>query len=244
MPQIANAHHTDSPSGWSFNITDRQLAGRLHINPNKLNYEEINRNCQYQGCVNTFRINRRSGLCSAHERHQHDLLLELVDPANNHVNIPTHVEIINQLIKWSKTRNYDLVPLFSAFSFNILGNIPDVSTLAGEVTHVGYNPPLLQILMDKAMGIVDDFFPDTNNSSYQPLETSKGNIPARILAITFAGLILCEEANRGDRWFWRQIKKDEKRTELLGGAMPIAYFAAISFPWGVEIGKAANRLTP
>lgn len=160
------------------------------------------------------------------------------------INAPLHTEIVDKLIEWTKPRNYDLLPLFKDISFNILGNIPDVSTLAGETMHVGFTPPTLQNLLDEVIIIVDKHMPDYNNSSYQPLLTRQGNIPARILALTFAGLILCEEANRGDRWFNRIIRKNESKTELLGGAMPIGYFAARMFPWGIEIGKAAQRFVP
>ena len=62
--------------------------------------------------------------------------------------------------------------------------------------------------------------------------------------MTFAGLVLAEEANRGDRWFNRIIRKDETKTSLLGGAMPIGYFASRMFPWGMELGKAAKLLVP
>lgn len=155
-----------------------------------------------------------------------------------------HTEIVDKLIEWAKTRNYDLFPLFKDISFNILGNIPDVSTLAQETNHIGFTPPTLQNLLDEVVILVDKHMPDYNNSSYQPLNTKQGNIPARVLALTFAGLILCEEANRGDRWFNRIIRNDESKTELLGGAMPIGYFAARMFPWGIEMGKAAHRFVP
>jgi hypothetical protein len=244
MPLISSSHHTDIKSGWSFKITDQGTIGKNKFNPTKLNMDGLHRICQHANCRNVIRASRNSGLCDNHQTHSHDLLFGLIDPANNQVSIPKHIEIINHLVNWAKSRNYNLTPLFSALSFSLLGNIPDVSTLAGETTHAGFTPPVVQDLFNEAISIVDDFFPDNNNSSYQPLITSKGQIPARVLAVTFAGLILCEEANRGDRWFWRQIRKDEQKTTYLGGAMPIAYYAAVSFPWGLEIGKAADKLTP
>jgi hypothetical protein len=244
MPLISNTNYTDGHSGWSFTIIDKGVSGRPKFNPTKLNLRGLHKSCQYNECKAVIRSNRKSGLCDLHQSHAHDLLLKLRDPSNKQINIPSHIEIIDQLIKWAKTRNYDLTPLFSALSFAILGNIPDVSTLAGEIKHSNFNPPSIQTLLDETILVVDRFFPESNNSSYQPLSTTKGSIPARILAMTFAGLILCEEANRGDRWFWRQICKDEAKTEFLGGAMPIAYYAAVSFPWGLEIGKASSRLTP
>jgi hypothetical protein len=160
------------------------------------------------------------------------------------VNAPLHLEIVDKLIEWAGTRNFNLTPLFQDISFNILGNIPDVSTLSGDTVHNGFAPPTLQNLVNDVILIVNNHLPDFNNSSYQPLSTKQGLIPARILALTFAGLVLCEEANRGDPWFSRIIRKEEFQTEMLGGAMPIGYFAARMFPWGIEIGKAAFRFVP
>jgi hypothetical protein len=244
MALIATATHTDTISGWSFNVTDLGVTGRNKENPSKLNPVRAFNSCQHAGCATVINRRRTSGLCDIHEIHQHDILLELHAPGGALVNAPGHVDIVDQLILWARTRNYDLVPLFSDFSFNILGNVPDVSTLAGEVLHGTYVPPSLQQLLDDAVAIVDRYFPDHNNGSYQPLHTNRGDIPARILAITFAALVVCEEANRGDRWFWRQMAKDETKTKFLGGAMPIGYFAARSFPWGIELGKAASLLVP
>lgn len=244
MALIPTAKFTDKKSGWSFTIKDLGITGRNKFNPTRLNLQGLHRTCRHAGCTNIIRVNKTSGFCASHTKHMHDLLFELADSTKTHISIPKHIEIINHLISWAKTRNYDLTPLFSALSFSILGNVPDVSTLAGEIKHAGFTPPQVQTLLNETILIVDKFFPDNNNSSYQPLMTTKGKIPARILAIAFAGLVLCEEANRGDRWFWRQIQKDEQKTIYLGGAMPIAYFAAISFPWGIEIGKAAEKMTP
>ncbi|MEZ4805796.1 MAG: hypothetical protein R2852_10010 [Bacteroidia bacterium] len=242
---ISTSQIIDRKSNWQIKITDLTKRGtRFHANPNKLNYLKNSKLCNFGRCRNTIRSNRTSGLCDKHQIHQHSLFLELFDTTGNLVNAPLHIEIVDKLIEWAKPRNYDLISLFKDISFNILGNIPDVSSLAGETKHTGYTPPSLQNLLNEAIIIVDKHMPDYNNSSYQPLITKQGDIPARILALTFAGLILCEEANRGDRWFNRIIRKDESKTELLGGAMPIGYFAARMFPWGIEIGKAAQRFMP
>ena len=239
---VPNANLIDIKTNWKVTITDKGSTGRIHSNPCKLNYTQTFNRCQYSGCNNPIRRQRTSGLCDTHINHQHSLFLELHDSSGSRVNAPLHIEIVDKLIDWAKPRNYDLVPLFTDLSFNILGNIPDVSTLAGDVIHQNYSPPSFQTFVNEINLVVDKHLPDYNNSSYQILETKKKEkIPARILALTFAGLILVEEANRGDRWFCRTIRKDEQQTELLGGAMPIGYFAARAFPWGIEIGKAAGR---
>lgn len=244
MP-IPTARIIDPNSTWEIIISDRTIAGtRFHANNNKLNFTKTLNVCMFDGCHTNVRRNRTSGLCDIHQIHQHSLFLELTSPQHAIVNAPLHTEIVDKLIDWAKPRNYDLMPLFKDISFNILGNVPDVSTLAHETIHTGFAIPTLQALVDDVKLIVDKHLPDFNNSSYQPLQTGQGLIPARILALTFAGLILCEEANRGDRWFNRIIRQNEAKTELLGGAMPIGYFAARMFPWGIEIGKAAGRFVP
>jgi len=220
---------------WEISIKDNGTAGRNKFNPNKLNYLADDRTCKIVGCGNQFRINRSSGLCINHVDHKHDLLLEL---KNNGVPVgaPTHKEIVDALVKWSITRNYNLAPLFSSLSFNVLGNIPDVTTLAGEVTHLGTpSLPDLEDLFDNLVEVTENFFPEGNNSSFQPLITSKGDFPAIVLAQIYVGLLLCEESNRGDRWFCRMVRQEESRTTQSGAAMSIGYFAKKTFPWGVEM---------
>ncbi|WP_142786090.1 hypothetical protein [Changchengzhania lutea] len=229
-------------SGWEIRILDNGTAGRNKPNPNKLNFLANDRTCKIDGCSNPIRINRTSGLCDTHVEHEHDLLLEL---RNNGILIgaPSHKDIIDALINWSSSRNFGLLPFFSSLSFNTLGNVPDVSTLAGKTVHTGITPTTIDLIFDELIKVINNFFPLNNNSSYQPLQTSKGEIPAIVLAFTFAGLLICEESNRGDRWFSRIIRKDESKTTQLGAAMPIAYFATRIFPWGVEMNSSARNLT-
>lgn len=228
---------------WRITINDNGTAGRNHINRNKVNYLVNDKTCKIVGCLSTIRINRASGLCNIHESHEHDLYLELHNPAGTLVNAPAHKDIIDALIEWSSTRNFGLLPFFSSLSFNTLGNVPDVSTLAGEIIHAGITLPTLDIIYDSLIEVINNYFPVNNNSSFQPLQTPRGEIPAIVLAYTFAGLLICEEANRGNRWFCRMVMKNESKTTQLGAAMPIAYFAARIFPWGVEMNKSARNLT-
>ena len=232
-----------SIDNWRITINDNGIIGRNHINRNKLNHLKDDRTCKIVSCINHIRINRTSGLCDTHEAHEHDLYLELHDPSGTLINAPAHKDIIDALIDWSSTRNFGLLPFFSSLSFNTLGNVPDVSTLAGKVVHIGVTLPTLDVIYDSLIEVINNFFPINNNSSYQTLETPRGEIPAIVLAFTFAGLLICEEANRGDRWFCRMVRKEESKTTQLGAAMPIAYFATRIFPWGVEMNKSARNLT-
>ncbi len=229
---------------WSISLKNKGTKGRIHKNPNKYNYLSNDNTCKIIGCNNTFYRSRKSGLCDNHANHQHDLFLELTDPSGQTVSVPAHKEIIDALILWSSTRNFGLLPFFASLSFNVLGNVPDVTTLYKDIIHEGVSYQSMNNIYDALLLVIDNYFPRSNNSSLQPLKTAKSKIPAIVLAHTFAGLLICEEANRGDRWFNRVVRKDESTTTQLGAAMPIAYFATRIFPWGVEMSKqASHKLT-
>lgn len=233
-------------SAWSIKIEGNGIKRKL--NPCKYPSPAPSRDCQIPHCKGTIRINSPSGLCSVHKTHTADLVLSVSHSGTLLVKVPTHAEMIEQLIDWAQTRNYKLEPFFESLSFNILGNIPDVSTLDGRTRLSSSSTTNLPLFYQKhVLNVINQFFPSSNNASYQVLKTkiSTGvieEIPARVLALIFASLVFCEEANRGDRWFYRTIVKDESRASLLGGAMPIAYFAARQFNWGVEMKQVIKKL--
>ncbi|WP_316783913.1 hypothetical protein [Pedobacter frigiditerrae] len=243
MAFIPSVQYFDSNSDWLISIKDLEINGRNKKNPLKLNLDINSNQCKYLGCPNIFLRTRTSGLCNDHHNHQHDIFLDVYN-FNAHISSPTHAQIINNLIDWSKSRNFDLINFFKDCSFTILGNVPDISTISKEINHTGFVSKNLSAYLDICIECVNRHFPSDNNSSYQKIKIKNIEYPARVLAIIFVGLLLCEESNRGDRWFWREIIKDESRTTLLGGAMPIAYFASMNFPWGMEIGKAAPKFIP
>ncbi len=233
MAIIPHIHQDLIATDWSISLSGGLIP---QLNPCKYNLQRLSRQCQIRGCSGTFRANRTSGLCDEHLKHTNDLVLAVIR-LDVEINFPSHIEIIELLIDWAHSRNYRLEPFFEGLGFNILGNIPDVTTLDG-VTPLSpiVNTSLPELFNDHVVKVVDQFFPTSNNASYQLLVTRSGvSFPARILAIIFASLVFCEEANRGDRWFYRTIVKDETKTKILGGAMPIAYFAARRFNWGVEM---------
>jgi len=232
---------THKIADWVITISDNGALNKT--NPNKLDYLATSRACLFNGCENIINVRRTSGLCDVHQFHQHDLLLSLADSNGVALNVPAHIDIIDSLIEWAKTRNYNLSAFFENISFAILGNIPDVTSLANEVNYNNVPVPNLNEVFDTSIIVAEEFFPVANNSSHQPLLTRSGEIPIVVLAHIFIGLIVCEEANRGDRWHCRIIRGDEKETSQLGGVMPIAYYAAKSFHWGIEMGKSARLLT-
>jgi hypothetical protein len=225
---------TDPYSEWEISFS---LAGvRPHVNPSKYNWDRRSSRCLIKDCKAVISKNRLSGLCDEHKNHVADLLLEVAQRGKVHIKKPpSHSEIIEQLIEWSNTRNYQLTPFFEELAFNVLGNVPEVTTLAIKSPLTTHVTTIESIVQSTIMKVVDKFFPTTNSSSYQILKTRVGDFPVRILAFIFSGLVLCEEANRGDRWFCRIILKEESKTSQLGGAMPLVYFAARQFNWGVEM---------
>lgn len=236
---ITTLNHTIA--NWKITISDN--GSRNKVNPNKIDFNGKTKSCFFNGCGNVKRLNRTSGLCDIHSNHQHDLLLSLTDSAGNALKVPAHQDIIECLIQWAQPRNYNLSLFFERISFSILGNIPDVTSLANEVSYPGVTIPSLNDVFQTSIKVAEEFFPIDNNSSYQPLKTKPGDIPMIVLTHIFIGLIVCEEANRGDRWHCRIVRGDESKTTQLGGAMPIAYYAARSFNWGIEMGSSARLLT-
>ena len=227
---------------WSIRISDNNPSTRNHENPNKYNWQKNDRQCKYVDCAETFYRSRTSGLCDNHINHTHDLFLEVFDPNGNTITPPRHKDIIDALMKWASTRNFSLDNFFSELSFNILGNVPDVTSLSGDIVLENYPAmPTLSEIYQFIHPIIEKYFPSNNSSSYQELNTPPGNMPAILLANIFVGLLICEEANRGDRWFCRTIMKDEEQTKQLGAAMPLAYYASKTFHWGVELNKTVSH---
>lgn len=224
-------------------LSDNFTDGRFQENPNKYNLDRNINICKINGCNNTFNRNRQSGLCDDHQLHEHDLFLEVLNTVDRSpYSFPTHKEIIDALMDWSSTRNFSLNTFFSKISFNVLGNIPDVTSLSGDIEYTeDIIIPTIEDIFTSLLPIIYETFPLNNTSSYQKLKTNRGNISAISLAHIMVGLLICEEANRGDRWFFRNIIKDESKTSYLGAAMPLAYFATKTFSWGVEMNKKVSR---
>lgn len=235
-----------SVDGWTIRVFDNGTNGRNKENPNKYNFRKDSRECLFHGCTNVIRANRTSGLCDNHIEHQHDLLLIVKDRDDNPVSLPRHKDIIDALMNWAASRNFSLDNFFSDLSFHVQGNIPDVSTLASVIKY----PPgtvimtlgTLRDIYDFLLPVIEKYFPENNSSSYQQLLDS--GMSAIVLVNIFVGLLICEEANRGDRWFCRNHMKDESKTKQLGAAMPLAYYATRTFAWGIELNKTtAHKLT-
>lgn len=223
-------------AGWTIIIFDNGVDGRNKENHNKYNWEKTSRECVYNGCQNTHR-KRMSGLCDEHKKHQHDIFLQLINSTGDIVTAPKHGNIIDDLLSWSKPRNYALDDFFAEISFHVQGNIPDVSTLANAIEYPNGTPDIeletLQDIYDFLLPVIEKYFPENNSSSYQKL--SGTGLPVLVLVNIFVGLLICEESNRGDRWCCRNHLKDESRTTQLGAAMSLSYYAVRTFPWGVEI---------
>lgn len=216
---------------------------KRHKNPSKYNWERESNRCLIKSCKNEIHKNKLSGLCADHEYHVADLILHVSKHGKTAIKtLPSHSEIVERLVEWATPRNYPINRFFEELSINMLGNVPDITTLAGKSPLTKYAIPLDELVNTSVIQLVNAHFPTARSTSYQKLKTKAGEFPVRTLAIIFAGLVLCEEANRGDRWFCRNILGKEEKTTQLGGAMPIVYFAARQFPWGVEMKQVLGKI--
>jgi hypothetical protein len=225
------------PNVPTFKIDFASGGKRLQKNLNRYNFDQKNAACVM--CGKKISRMRMTGRCDGHDKHTADIVLTV----SNIKGLPSHQEIIEQLIEWARNNSFPIDQFFHDLSFSILGNIPDVTILDGNTPFFSAPTMSMQSLLHAhVIPVVDKHFLPTNTGSYQTLPTKKGKIPARILALILAGLMFCEEANRGDRWFCRNVMKDESKTSQLGGAMPIIFFAASRFPWGVNMKAPLRRI--
>ncbi len=225
--------------GWTIDITD--TGTKFKDNNTWLNHEQTSNQCNYGDCTETFMKTRMSGLCNTHKKHEHDLLLKLTSPDGTILE-PLHQHIIDALISATSNTNINLTNFFSKLSGAIIGNVQDVSTLAGKTVHTNTQTQTLTQIFTTIEPTIEEIFPDHNieNHTLQEIE-GIGNISLLALAKTMVGLLICEESNRGDRWFCENIINAPQRTTQLGAAMAIASFATKSFAWEVDFNKATSR---
>lgn len=226
---------------WDIKISDS--GGLNKKKPNKLDFNKLTRECLFIGCNEVIRINRTSGLCNLHEFHQHDLLLEVSQDTGTVLFKPVHKEVIDSMMAWAKPLGYNLTPFFEKISTTIPGNVPDVTSLANDVYYPDHVIPHFKDVYLKSIKDLTLYFPNDESSLNQNVNFHSDIVSITTLSHILIGLIICEEANRGDRWHCKHIRNDEGLTTKLGGIMPIAYYATKSFNWGIEMGKAARLLT-
>ncbi|MEZ0233091.1 MAG: hypothetical protein ACAH12_09650 [Methylophilaceae bacterium] len=240
MP-VTFSYIDSGPQDWKVSLSSN--GKRKHKNLSKYNLDRSSNKCRIVGCINTFKTRgRMTGVCDVHKKHTSDLILTVSHSASIE-SLPGHIEIIEKLLEWSKSTNSPIDRFIEKLIKSIIGNIPEISTLAGMTPlSLEVNIDLKSLFEKHVVKVVDEFFEPDNLVSYLPLTTKKGTFPARILALALASLMFCEEANRGDRWFYRHILKDESKTTKLGGAMTVAYYAARQFKWGMDMQKPLGSI--
>ena len=209
-------------------------------NPNKYDFNQTSRVCLYKNCNKKISKSRKSGLCNEHQTHQHDLLLTLKPKDQNSIR-PVHTEVIDDLVEWERIENFDLCHFIEDIKHRIIGNIPDVTSLASEVTYKSVKVPSLMNVFDSAVKVVQKHFSNQKELSSKIVSTKNGDIPIIVLATVFVGLIVCEEANRGDRWHCTFVRKDCRQIKNSGGMMPLMYYSSKKFTHDIEMGKSQKK---
>ena len=213
------------------------------MNPNKYNWNQNSRQCHIAGCDNTFNRTRKSGLCNTHVLHTADLLLEVRKTGTDFGNPPAHFDILDKLLEWATTRHIHLETYVNRIAIKILGNIPDITILDGQHKNHLPTPLSIQDLVNTCvMPEIEALFSQSEQSWSSQTYTIRGTAyPVRILFIIFAGLMLCEESNRGDRWLYKHVLNMEDKVSQLGGAMPLTYLASRRYDWPITIGPNLLR---
>lgn len=223
----------DSNTTWFHSIELQIPAGKSHPNPNKHNHDQQDSSCKVVGCTNIINKRKMSGLCKAHESSVSDLYLKLYNGTTLHT-APRHLDIIDHLIQWSRDNEAfgRLNHFVHQLSFEICGNIPDVNILSNQIRGYSESTDAIQKCIDKCLIEVEKYLPKENLNSYSIIETKSYRIPVRSLATTFSLLVLCEEANRGDRWFSLKYLGGANKATSNGGLMPLMYYAIRTFGIG------------
>lgn len=223
---------------WILELEDLGTAGRNHLNPNRYNNDKSDYKCRVNGCSEDSHWLSLKGLCKDHKSHQHDLVLSLKQNSTTTDYKPTHVQIINSIFNWSSITGISVLELFESFSQSIIGEVQDVSIISGNVVIDSVTPQDLHELLNQRFDEIDEFLMERDIDESVEAECFGESIPITILFYTICALIVCEETNRGDRWFARYVLEDESLVRLLGGMMPLTYVASICFNWGFSVNNS------
>lgn len=173
--------------------------------------------CAVQGCTNTTRA--RSGVCNNHKKehewmqHKRDWLARIIPPGGlreEHLtNAPGFGDLSESLIRWAGTDQSRIKRLDSFFMESmdkIPGDIPDSTSLQNALEGIETNVMTPQQIISMTLEIVNRFFPQND---FQGVDVENINIvtgiisriPIRLVASLLLLGYVCEEANRGDRWY-------------------------------------------
>jgi hypothetical protein len=173
--------------------------------------------CAIDGCTKMTRA--RSGVCTTHNTehqwmlHKRDWLARIIPPGGTRdeylTNAPGFGDLSESLIRWAgeDRKKIDRLDEFFFEAIDAIpGEIPDSTSL--QKGFEGIEPNILspQDIITMTLKTVNRYFPknefmaeETENIEIVAGITKK--IPLRLVAsLLFLGYV-CEEANRGDRWY-------------------------------------------
>jgi len=238
MIETYNANIRD---GWEIRVEDHAEQGKLKENKNRYNHEGNYDTCRVRGCNVRLAWNSVIGRCKEHREHQNDLVLFLKRD-NEEINYrPVHLSAIDALLHWADDNSISLSPLFSALSRSIIGQVQDVSILANVIEIDNVEPQSMDALFSTRFEEVNQIAADMDLDLDSELELDGHQVSLEVVIKVVTGLIVCEEANRGDRWFARELLGDAQLSTAQGGIMPITHFAVKSFDWGMELSSKLFR---
>jgi len=180
--------------------------------------------CAVSGCLN--KTKSRQGVCTEHmgdykwQKHKRDWLARIIPPGSSReqflTNAPSFYDLTDILIKWAKS-DVKKQERLDGFFFDIIdkipGEIPDSTSLqdALEKKETGIIKPEEIIL--QIQETVDKHFPPMQFKGVFvenfKIKINHKRIPLRIIAALLQLAYICEEANRGDRWYKTRIGKPE-----------------------------------
>lgn len=217
---------------------------KVHNNPNPIKLTDAPIPCILPGCGLSSR--RLDGLCKNHapkkgedrakviSRHWADWIGRIIPPGMTRPQCltwaPPHTRLLELLISWEEERKGERAAVLDKFILDVMGAlkgaVPDSTKLEADLEAGGH---LAGDVVSLARGTVDKAFPifKFRGSVIPRPGTYRGVKLDGITVRTVAGLLVLgvasEEANRGDLWTYKTIKRpgSSKRASVF---MPMAYY--------------------
>ena len=214
-----------SEQGFVVEFSNR--GNKLHVDPGRYRNPE-KKQVQCAVCECSKNTTSRYGVCGEHRKqekhkwmiHKKDWLARIIPPGSSReqflTNAPSFYDLTDILIKWAKS-DVKKQERLDGFFFDIIdkipGEIPDSTSLqdALEKKETGIIKPEEIIL--QIQETVDKHFPPMQFKGVFvenfKIKINHKRIPLRIIAALLQLAYICEEANRGDRWYKTRIGKPE-----------------------------------
>ena len=238
-----NIFYDATIDGWRIIIDDSGTIFKKNV-ARYGEYEKPN-TCVFKDCVTKRKV--ISGRCHKHQNHRYDAILKLTTPSNIILKPPSHGTIVKKLTDTCTDNEINIDKFYKFILPKVLGKIPDMTSHSRETIlpklKSGRSPIVKnhKVTFPRIISCAEKYF---SNKNYKEFEITFGRkktdritetITTRVLACIFSGLILCEETNRGDRWFCNKVLENANLTTQLGGIMPLRGYAATQYSWKVPL---------